>query len=418
MATARVMTVAAAVWLTGCPSFDRSDYAVRDGRDAGGSGAGAPGSGVGGTSGAHATGGAGATGGGLGRGGALGGSGGTGAIGSGGATNTGGLGAAGGSSSGGTPGDGGPACLTDLSGVGTGDFRIEFTLTTTTTGVQMSLVEQLVACIACGGSGVGWAVTMTPTGAIAIETSDGTPSHRVFNIGGGPVNDGLPHRVIAGRSGGMLWVRTDGGAISPLKSDPYPFGVLPPLTKGLSPCGSSACTFYQSLSGSVADICVSRSDAGTCDAGASCGGGSGGSSSGGAGGSSGACPSGTARCSGTIPTLRQTCVAGAWVDDSTLCSGSTPICFGGACVACNPGTKSCVSTTQPQTCSASGAWVPETACSGTTPVCSSAGVCATCFDGCPACPAPGQLSDLAIRCCKSAGVCGCASWTTIPNPCQ
>jgi len=97
----------------------------------------------------------------------------------------------------------------------------------------------------------------------------------------------------------------------------------------------------------------------------------------GSGGSSSSCQSGAARCSSTIPTLRQTCVAGAWIDDSAACSGSTPTCFSGVCVVCNPGATQCASGAQPQLC-VSGAWTNSgSACSGSSPVCLS-GSCAAC----------------------------------------
>jgi hypothetical protein len=129
--------------------------------------------------------------------------------------------------------------------------------------------------------------------------------------------------------------------------------------------------------------------------------GSGGSSSGGSGGGvsiDAGCPSGAARCSSMIPTLRQTCVAGAWVDDSAACSGSTPTCFSGACVACNPGATQCVSGTQPQLC-VSGAWTNNgSVCSGSSPVCLN-GSCVACSPGATQCVGGTQPQT-----CSAAGV--------------
>jgi hypothetical protein len=116
----------------------------------------------------------------------------------------------------------------------------------------------------------------------------------------------------------------------------------------------------------------------TATGGATSAGGAASGGSPGSGGSSSTCSSGAARCSSTIPTLRETCVAGAWVADSFLCSGGTPVCLNGACVACDPGAKSCASATQPRTCDASGAWAPDTACPAATPLCSDGACSAVC----------------------------------------
>jgi hypothetical protein len=86
----------------------------------------------------------------------------------------------------------GPVCVTDLSGVGTGDFHVSFDMETDAQ-TFMALVNQRSACSA----GVEWDVFMQPTGSIEVETDDGIAADRVFQIGGGPVNDGQPHHVEA-----------------------------------------------------------------------------------------------------------------------------------------------------------------------------------------------------------------------------
>jgi len=55
---------------------------------------------------------------------------------------------------------------------------------------------------------------------------------------------------------------------------------------------------------------------------------------------------------------------------STPCSGTTPACLTGGCVACAPGQTTCSGTTTPQVCDATGQWQSRPACTGETPYCS------------------------------------------------
>ena len=55
------------------------------------------------------------------------------------------------------------------------------------------------------------------------------------------------------------------------------------------------------------------------------------------------------------------------------CSGATPLCLVGNCVACLPGAIQCSGNT-PHTCGDAGAWQALPTCGGTTPVCSK-GLC-------------------------------------------
>jgi hypothetical protein len=130
--------------------------------------------------------------------------------------------------------------------------------------------------------------------------------------------------------------------------------------------------------------------------------GSGGAS--GSGGAPGECLTGETRCSGA---QRQTCVSGIWLDNGAACEGW---CLDGTCVECVPGSRACHGfifiDNQPKVCDATGAWVLGPECSGTTPLCRE-GVCVACdFDGsgCPQCPlGPPAYA----RCCKPDGACGC-----------
>lgn len=71
------------------------------------------------------------------------------------------------------------------------------------------------------------------------------------------MNDGQPHKVIAARTNGQIWVQTDNGVRSQLIPDPYAIGVLPPLVVGTDSgpngCGSGV---VMPLAGSLTDLCV------------------------------------------------------------------------------------------------------------------------------------------------------------------
>lgn len=78
------------------------------------------------------------------------------------------------------------------------------------------------------------------------------------------------------------------------------------------------------------------------------------------------------------------------------CSGATPVCLNGVCVACTPSSKRC-SGNGVQTCSARATWGAVEACPAVTPVCS---------DG--ACGAPASCADLASN-CGASGTDSCCS---------
>lgn len=98
------------------------------------------------------------------------------------------------------------------------------------------------------------------------------------------------------------------------------------------------------------------------------------------GGGAGPCTDGALGCAGHTP---QTCKSGAWVLSDTTCTGLTPSCLDGACVACSPGARDCGAST-PRVCDEKGAWQYEAPCAGETPVCA-AGTCVACSPGDVAC---------------------------------
>lgn len=141
-------------------------------------------------------------------------------------------------------------CVRDLSNIGTADFHIAFTLTTTAAPPQfMVLLDQRATC----GVGGYWDIYMAGAGYIQIQTDDGLNGQGLDAVAtDGPpgVNDGSPHRIVAARTEGQLWVQVDTGAASAPVADPDNFGVLPPLAVGTSPCE------LPFVDGTIADICI------------------------------------------------------------------------------------------------------------------------------------------------------------------
>jgi hypothetical protein len=67
--------------------------------------------------------------------------------------------------------------------------------------------------------------------------------------------------------------------------------------------------------------------------------------------------------------------SGQWENRAAgACSGNTPLCLGGQCVACNVGDKRCGNGGAPQICNAQHAWEDTAPCAGDTPVCTN-GTC-------------------------------------------
>jgi len=145
-----------------------------------------------------------------------------------------------------------PACTGDLSNIGTGDFRIAFTLTTQTTKRE-ALLNQRSACTV----GMFWDLRLAPsTGHIQYEIDDGP--HDVQGEGNVAANDGLAHQIVFSRTAGTLTLQVDSatvmtsGGVAPLVS----FGSLPPLRQGTDVCDNLDGT--QPLSGTITQVCVSH----------------------------------------------------------------------------------------------------------------------------------------------------------------
>ena len=159
--------------------------------------------------------------------------------------------------------------------------------------------------------------------------------------------------------------------------------------------------------------------------GSSSGSGSSGSGSGSGGSSSGVsldggCKKGLQACEGNQPIA---CDGTGWLANGAPCSGSTPACLAGYCVACNPGDVQC-SAQQPQKCDLSGAWKDSgPACTGN--VCISGACTGVCSPGATrcasataeqSCGADGQW-DTTTTCGIHQPCCGTACAKNDPNNC-
>lgn len=148
-----------------------------------------------------------------------------------------------------------------MSNIGQGDFRIQFTLNTTQTGL-VSLLSQRADCLGTGSQPGGWwSIRMNPDpsdstkGILGVETAGGT--YTVL-FGTRQINDGLTHSIVVERTSGVLTITIDcvPDGSAPSSSD---FGDLggAPLTT------NDACTGLdgtQPLSGTLGNVCVSHTD--------------------------------------------------------------------------------------------------------------------------------------------------------------
>jgi hypothetical protein len=146
-------------------------------------------------------------------------------------------------------------CVSDLSGVGTGDFRVSFTIATI--GAPASYMALLNQRTHCDDTKPGWDVWMTAAGDLGIEVFDGAAgSYDNVTHDGRAVNDGAPHHIAVSRSGGgtVLTVSVDGVARSYPGEPAMSLGALAPMNEGSDP----TCTGVSPISGQLSDVCVSR----------------------------------------------------------------------------------------------------------------------------------------------------------------
>jgi hypothetical protein len=138
-------------------------------------------------------------------------------------------------------------CLNNLSGIGTGDFTVAFSFTTSENGIA-ALVNQRQTCT----HGVFWDVRLD-SGRLFVETDDGTNYTAFDTVNPNSIADGQPHDVIVRRVGGVLTAYID-GAVSGSAQSMSSFGTLNPLASATDACTGIGTTV--SFVGTVADVCV------------------------------------------------------------------------------------------------------------------------------------------------------------------
>jgi hypothetical protein len=148
---------------------------------------------------------------------------------------------------------GGAACTGDLSNIGTGDFRISFTVTTTDTNSPALINQRWLCNQVCG---MFWDIRMGPTGDIGTETCAGPDRASYFAIPGIRINDGKPHDVLFQRVGGLDSLYVDCVNVGSV-NDRNSFTALAPLAVGVDVC--EAVDGTTALVGTIANVCVSHS---------------------------------------------------------------------------------------------------------------------------------------------------------------
>ena len=148
-----------------------------------------------------------------------------------------------------------PVCATSVSNVGSGDFSVHFTLTTTVGSISMALLSQRSGC---DETSAWWDISYIPSsdqthGAIAVSTCNGAASTYVVldQAAGAHPDDGQPHDIVMSRIAGQLSFTIDGTLAGGPFADAYAFGSLPGLK-----IGSDDCPGFGQTVGSITDVCI------------------------------------------------------------------------------------------------------------------------------------------------------------------
>ena len=150
-------------------------------------------------------------------------------------------------------------CSDDLSNIGTADFRISLTLTTTQQG-WVAIVNQRPVC----NAGMFWDIRMDD-GHIVAETDDGMydggvwiEDPRTTLTSSITANDGVPHCILVQRVDDVLSITIDGLLVGEATSISS-LAALAPLAAGTDPCdcaGPLCVPPEMALIGTVAGLCV------------------------------------------------------------------------------------------------------------------------------------------------------------------
>ena len=142
------------------------------------------------------------------------------------------------------------ACPQDLSNIGTADFHVSLSLTTSqTSSGYVAVVNQRSQC----NPSVFWDIRLDDGGFVFVEADDVT-SYGAIQSPGPRVDDGRPHTVLFQRKSHVLSVFVDDAGGTPTTPSTASFGNLPPLAVGTDVCIPQDRTV--ALTGTVTDLCV------------------------------------------------------------------------------------------------------------------------------------------------------------------
>jgi hypothetical protein len=96
-------------------------------------------------------------------------------------------------------------CTNDLSYVGTGDFEVKFTITTSSQQPSAAVLSQRGIC----DHSYFWAVRFAYGGRVWLELDEPEGRNYLFCLSAIAVNDGVPHRVVMRRISGVVSIVVD-----------------------------------------------------------------------------------------------------------------------------------------------------------------------------------------------------------------
>lgn len=149
------------------------------------------------------------------------------------------------------------ACVPSLADVGTGDFEIEFDVTTNALGSPFSLIEQRSSCSGpCAGGVNFWQLRLQADAAISTELCGGGYELWSSTVG---LAIGSGHHVVVYRRGGVLGITVDGADGGTRESD-----VALNRLQNSALCQATNCACERAgdgtraLDGSVSNICLKK----------------------------------------------------------------------------------------------------------------------------------------------------------------
>jgi hypothetical protein len=138
-------------------------------------------------------------------------------------------------------------CTGNLSNVGTADFHVSLTVTTTQAGL-VALVNQRATC----APSVFWDIRMQD-GLLFVEVDDVT-HYTALSEAGTSINDGVSHAVRVERAASVVTAYVDGVEMSASPA-PEALGALPPLASGTDVCVTSS-DGTAAFIGTITNVCV------------------------------------------------------------------------------------------------------------------------------------------------------------------